>query len=260
MARNQTSSRFRYCDAVSSRDAATLARRQPAGRSAAAVDIAMSQGLKPKKIAGAPEHEAPATGVCTVCGSGRLVPHLEAPDRFHGRTAPHRLVRCQSCSLVRLDRPPAPSEMAEHYGSSYDNAISGPGDDPSHWRERRDALLLFKHGGALLDLGCSSGGFLAAMQGPEWKLFGVEMSEAVAKRARDRCGAEVYVGDILDAPFPPGSFDAITCFHVFEHLCQPTTGAGEDSGMAETWWRLLHDDAEHRFGGSADFRVVLVRS
>ncbi len=47
------------------------------------------------------------------------------------------------------------------------------------------------------------------------------MSEQVAKKAENRCGAEVFVGDILDAPFQPDSFDAITCFHVFEHLYQP---------------------------------------
>jgi SAM-dependent methyltransferase len=73
----------------------------------------------------------------------------------------------------------------------------------------------------VLDLGCSSGGFLASLRSPSWQLFGIEMSESVAETARQKCGAEVFVGDILNAPFPPNSFDAITCFHVFEHLYQP---------------------------------------
>jgi SAM-dependent methyltransferase len=162
-----------------------------------------------------------AVGLCPVCGGGHSEEWLRAPDRFHGRDKPYSLIRCLSCSLIRLQDPPPPSEMAEHYGARYDSAISGPGDEPAHWRERRDALLLFKSSGALLDLGCSSGGFLAAMRGPSWKLFGIEMSEAVAARARDRCGAAVFVADIVAAPFPPASFDAITCFHVFEHLYQP---------------------------------------
>jgi len=162
-----------------------------------------------------------AVGLCPVCGRDRSVEWRRAPDRFHGRDKSYSLIRCPSCSLVRLQDPPAPAEMAEHYGAYYDSAISGPGDDPAHWRERCESLLRFKSGGTLLDLGCSSGGFLTAMKGPSWKLFGIEMSGAVAKRARDRCCAEVFVGDILDAPFAPGSFDAITCFHVFEHLYQP---------------------------------------
>ena len=47
------------------------------------------------------------------------------------------------------------------------------------------------------------------------------MSEEVALRAKQRCGAEVFVGDILDAPFPPEFFDAITCIHVLEHVYKP---------------------------------------
>jgi SAM-dependent methyltransferase len=47
------------------------------------------------------------------------------------------------------------------------------------------------------------------------------MSAAVAERASARTGAEVFVGDILNAPFPRESFDVITCFDVLEHLYEP---------------------------------------
>jgi SAM-dependent methyltransferase len=144
-----------------------------------------------------------------------------APDRFHGREHFYHLVRCSSCSLVRLEDPPPPNEMGQHYGADYDRAISSGGADPNHWTERRDVLLKYKANGTILDLGCSSGGFLKSLKGPSWKLHGIEMSEAVGRKAEAGCGAEVFVGDILDAPFAPASFDAITCFHVFEHLYEP---------------------------------------
>jgi SAM-dependent methyltransferase len=111
--------------------------------------------------------------------------------------------------------------MEQHYGRAYDATISAGGARPEHWNWRRSQLLRWKSGGAVLDLGCSTGGFLSSLQDPSWRLFGIEMSAEVAVRARQQSGAEVFVGDILDAPFAPCSFDAITCFHVFEHLYQP---------------------------------------
>ncbi|HUY12647.1 MAG TPA: class I SAM-dependent methyltransferase [Terriglobia bacterium] len=159
---------------------------------------------------------------CPACGSQNgAEQYRQAPDRFHGRGDAYQLARCATCSLVWLKDPPPPAEMGQHYGEDYDRAISGAGGDPRHWTGRRDILLRYKSGGAILDLGCSSGGFLSALKGPAWKLFGIEMSERVAREAEEKTSAQVFVGDILDAQFPPESFDAITCFHVFEHVYQP---------------------------------------
>lgn len=158
---------------------------------------------------------------CPCCGSMGGQAYLKAPDRFHGRARLYQLLRCPSCSLVWLENPPPPSDMARHYGEDYDRAVARAGSDPRQWVARRATLLRYKSAGRILDLGCSSGGFLECLSGMSWELCGIEMSERVAKQARTFTGAEVFVGDILDAPFPPASFDAITCFHVFEHLYEP---------------------------------------
>ncbi|HEX3660842.1 MAG TPA: class I SAM-dependent methyltransferase [Acidobacteriaceae bacterium] len=159
---------------------------------------------------------------CPICGAPERVKWLTAPDHFHGRPERYQLLRCADCSLVWLDDPPSKAEMGMHYGADYDRTISAASKAPEHWFARRDAVLRLKPaGGSLLDLGCAGGGFLSAMKGPSWKLSGIEMSEDAAAEARRRCGAEVFVGDILDAPFSPGSFDVITCFNVFEHVYEP---------------------------------------
>lgn len=163
----------------------------------------------------------PGLRLCPTCGCDGAEDLLQAPDRFHGRTELYRLVRCPACSLVWLQDPPPPAEMSNHYGPDYDRAIARGGADPDHWRERCNTVLQHKSEGSILDLGCSSGGFLASMQSSSWKLFGIEMSDVVAKQAETSCGAHVFIGEILDAPFTPASFDVITCFHVFEHLYQP---------------------------------------
>jgi SAM-dependent methyltransferase len=172
-------------------------------------------------IIAAPSTNLAGQGPCPFCADPHAEVWLQAPDRFNGRRTPYQLLRCPSCKLVWLHDPPSPSAIGEHYGSDYDRVISAAAKASDHWKPRRDELLRYKSGGSVLDLGCASGGFLSTLEGPAWKLFGVEMSEDAARMARNRCGAEVFVGDVLDAPFAPASFDAITCFNVFEHVYEP---------------------------------------
>jgi 2-polyprenyl-3-methyl-5-hydroxy-6-metoxy-1,4-benzoquinol methylase len=165
--------------------------------------------------------DAMRVGACPACNHIAAEQFLSAPDRFEGRTVNYNLVRCPTCTLVWLDNPPQPKDMGEHYTADYDRKIAAGGEGPGHFQGRWETLTRYKQGGAVLDLGCSSGAFLVMLKGSQWELFGIEMSPEVAKRAEQRSGAKVFVGDILDAPFPQGYFDAITCFHVFEHMYQP---------------------------------------
>lgn len=160
--------------------------------------------------------------LCPVCGAADPRVWVRSPDRLHGRADNYTLLRCAACSLVWLDRPPAPEEMHEHYTDAYHKLIStAGGKTDKRWSVRKSDLAQHKQSGALLDLGCSSGSFLASMQSDSWKLYGVEMSAECAKTAEARCGAQVFVGNVLDAPFPAESFDVITCFDVLEHLFEP---------------------------------------
>ena len=58
------------------------------------------------------------------------------------------------------------------------------------------------------------------------------MSPTEAQKAEASSGAQVFVGDILDAPFSPLSFDVITCFHVLEHVYRP-------KDVVRTLWEWL---------------------
>ena len=147
---------------------------------------------------------------------------LSGRDRLHGRQERYALVRCPECSLVWLSRPPKPEQMHLHYTDAYHKLISAGGQNSPHrWRDRKAALTPHKSSGALLDLGCSSGAFLESMKSEPWKLFGIEMSAEGARTAEGRSGAQVFVGDIPDAPFASESFDVITCFDVLEHVYEP---------------------------------------
>jgi SAM-dependent methyltransferase len=113
--------------------------------------------------------------------------------------------------------------MGLHYTVDYHKAIISGAEhkDGIRWQTHQATIARYKQEGTLLDVGCSSGSFLARMNNGHWKLFGIEMDSATAERAKLSSGAEVFVGDIMKAPFPPNSFDVITAFDVLEHMDRP---------------------------------------
>ena len=71
-----------------------------------------------------------------------------------------------------------------------------------------------------MDVGCGSGAALGVARALGWRVAGIEPDEADAEKAR-RFAEEVYIGDALSAPFPPGRFDLVTALHVVEHVPDP---------------------------------------
>lgn len=166
---------------------------------------------------------------CSICGNDGAYDLFSAPDRLHAREALYQLLRCPSCSMVWLRNAPSREDMPLHYDTDYHEAITaaGEGNPSKRWQFARNRVLEFKNGGALLDIGCSSGGFLRSIRNVNWELYGVELSPAQAQRAELMSGAKVFVGNILDAQFPVSSFDVITGFHVLEHVYNPKEVIGK---------------------------------
>src|SRR5262249_49813047 len=73
------------------------------------------------------------------------------------------------------------------------------------------------------DVGCGSGGSLGVARALGWQVTGIEVDEAAAAKAR-RFASELYVGDLLSAPFAAGRFDVVSAFHVLEHVPEPVAG------------------------------------
>ncbi len=160
---------------------------------------------------------------CPLCASRDVSDFMRAPDRFHMRLESYYLMHCESCSCIWVNKPPLPTEMSQHYDKDYHRAITAAGEDDAgiRWKAQREHIAQYKSGGSLLDIGCSSGGFLSTMRDPSWKLYGIEMDFCTAERARKNTGAEIFIGDAMDAPFAAESFDVVTTFDVLEHVYRP---------------------------------------
>jgi SAM-dependent methyltransferase len=80
----------------------------------------------------------------------------------------------------------------------------------------------FCEGGRLLEIGCSTGGYLKKMALLGWQVTGVELNAAAAQHAREHLGLnDVRTGFFEDFSFPSDSFQAVKASMVLEHVFNP---------------------------------------
>jgi 2-polyprenyl-3-methyl-5-hydroxy-6-metoxy-1,4-benzoquinol methylase len=75
-----------------------------------------------------------------------------------------------------------------------------------------------KHG-RILDLGAGIGAFLNTMKGRGWEITGIEPDEGARQQSKNLFNIDLQETNALEQ-LPPGSFDAITLWHVLEHVHQ----------------------------------------
>jgi SAM-dependent methyltransferase len=181
--------------------------------------------------------------VCNVCQSADTVVLYEGRDRLHGLGGPFRLVKCQQCGLIYLNPRPTREEMGRYYPPDYEpyaqdveqaRGFLSSLDYRYGVAKRCRTITKRKEPGRILDVGCGAGHFLNGMKQRGWQTFGTEVSGGAAAYARERFGLEVFVGELEEAEFPAAYFDAITLWHVLEHLHDPLATLMEIS-------RLLKD-------------------
>lgn len=80
--------------------------------------------------------------------------------------------------------------------------------------------------GRLLDIGCGSGGYLAAASSLGWVVSGLDPDPAAVAVAR-KSGAQVSHGGLPKMDYPDETFDAVTLNHVIEHLHDPLASLKE---------------------------------
>ena len=140
-------------------------------------------------------------------------------------------MRCADCGLVFTHPQPAREDREEQYGADYyqEGAPDKAGVDyfafESCWVDdsaRKLALIeRYARPGRLLDVGAAVGFFLREARRRGWEVHGVELSPWAAEVARERFGLDVLTADLEHADLEEASFDAVTLWHVLEHLPSP---------------------------------------
>jgi len=76
--------------------------------------------------------------------------------------------------------------------------------------------------GKLLDIGCASGLLLSLADEGGWETYGIDISEKLLEAAGSRVPrASLFNGQIEDAPYENGFFDAVVALNLLEHLVTP---------------------------------------
>lgn len=157
---------------------------------------------------------------CPVCGHKEAGAYMQKGEL--------QLVRCCRCRMVYANPVPAEFASGEYYdraGGDYYLSPAKLESDYAAVRFERELRLFRKHcqGGAVLDVGCSSGAFLFQLNQRfpgRYLALGTDVSGPPLDYA-ERRGVAVVRGSFLEQDFGGRQFDAVTFWAVLEHLAEP---------------------------------------
>lgn len=167
---------------------------------------------------------------CPVCRGTAAVKFLQVTDHSASKKT-FEVWRCPGCTLCFTQDAPSQNEIGPYY--QFEDYIS-------HTDTRKGLVNRLYHfvrgitlnskkkivekatglkNGHLLDIGSGTGAFTGKMKKSGWKVTGLEPDEAARKKCLDNHGITVHPPEHLFS-LPDASFDAITLWHVLEHVHQ----------------------------------------
>ena len=178
---------------------------------------------------------------CSLCGCL----HHDELYKIQG----YHIIQCTRCGFIFLNPGPVQTPI-EIYEKDYFTGECNQEEthNVSGWdyftdenlaavksrsRQRLDYIEKFISPGCLLDIGCGPGVFIAEARSRNWTPYGVDVSKFAIRYAREVLKlSNVEKVDVEDINFEIDQFDAITMFHVIEHVIDPKT-------LLKTCHRLL---------------------
>ena len=165
---------------------------------------------------------------CPFCQSGNIHQKFVVKD-YTVSGESFTIFQCNNCQGAFTQDVPAQDEIAKYYASenyiSHSDTQKGFINKAYHLVRSRTLIqkrkmlqsLTRKEKGSVADIGCGTGAFLHSMQEAGWQITGFEPDETARQNAQ-----RLYNIKPLPSPElynqPADSFDAITMWHVLEHV------------------------------------------
>ena len=158
--------------------------------------------------------------------------HIDCPICEQDETEPLfdkdslSVVTCKQCRLRYVNPRLSQQALEKGYVETYYPAdkVERIHTDSMEWlqmTERLTELEQQRRGkGRLLDVGCGIGTFLHLAREGGWEPHGVDPSKSGITFAQEKYKLDVQCGTLFDAAFPSRHFEAITLYHVLEHISE----------------------------------------
>lgn len=163
--------------------------------------------------------------VCIYCGQNDFSTRYSTSS-LHGES--YAVCRCRRCHAWFLNPTPTAGQLRRAYDDSYyggEEAKFSPllekGIDYFRRSRSRTVRRYVSPPARVLDIGCGNGRFLGYLIEQGYEGYGIELPGRAAERAGRVKGLQLKVGPLGPDDFPEGHFDAITLWHVLEHLPHP---------------------------------------
>lgn len=165
---------------------------------------------------------------CPVCNRQKIDQQFSAKDYTVSQNI-FSIWQCNDCTVRFTQDVPAQDAIGAYYASenyiSHSDTKKGIINSLYHLVRKRTLgtkknLIVKETGistGAILDIGCGTGAFLDTMQTAGWHISGLEPDETARTKAAELYNILPQESDKL-FELQLGSFNAITMWHVLEHV------------------------------------------
>lgn len=176
---------------------------------------------------------------CKICKSNKIT-DLFYSMNMHGRHVINKhekflVSKCQNCETIFLRNIDINKNHYKKYYkiNYYDQPDINKGDllekilsYVSRLSNVRKERLIYNAFGrrkkmSILDVGCGKGNFLSALSSSKFNKFGIEINRKAYEDCK-RKGLNVFHGDIQKINFGRKKFDAVSLWHVLEHIDKPS--------------------------------------